>query len=130
MKHKPTALKKARLWLFIGPMLFFTIIATAQDSDQEARLKASTPEQRAHFQDSLMNTRLALNTTQYSQVHAINIKYARQIEPLIKSDDSRFSKYSKIKPLLEAKDKELKTVFTGEQCQKYEAVKKEMMKLL
>jgi hypothetical protein len=98
-----------------------------QYADTIAKLKAATPETRAKMQTDLMNTKLSLTAEQYKQVSAINLLYARKIEPIFRSDANRFSKYQKIKPLLDEKDEQLKAVFTAEQFKKYQDVKSEMM---
>lgn len=98
-----------------------------QYADTIAKLKAATPEQRAQMQTDLMKTKLSLTGEQYKQVSAINLLYARKIEPILRSDANRFSKYRQIKPLLDEKDEKLKAVFTPEQFKKYEDVKSEMM---
>lgn len=99
-----------------------------QYADTLARLKAASPEKRAQMQTDYMNTRLALTAAQYNQVSGINLAYARRIEPILRSEDGRFTKYRKIKPLLEEKDEELKAVFTADQFKKYQDVKQELMR--
>ena len=96
-------------------------------ADTIAKLKAANPEQRAQMQTNLMKTKLSLTGEQYKQVAAINLLYARKIDPIFRSDASRFSKYHQIKPMLEEKDEKLKAVFTPEQFKKYQDVKVEMM---
>ncbi|MDR3716040.1 MAG: hypothetical protein P4L51_24815 [Puia sp.] len=108
-------------------MLGSILPANAQSADSLVKLKNANPQQRARMQSDLMKTRLALSDAQYKQVAALNLAYALKIEPILKSDDSKFSKYGRIKPLLEEKDEKLKTVFTKEQYDKYDAVKKEIM---
>jgi hypothetical protein len=98
-----------------------------QYADTLARLKAAGPEKRAQMQTGLMNLRLALTAEQYRQVSAINLMYARKIEPILRSDDGRFTKYGKIKPLLEEKDGKLKAVFTPDQFKRYQDIKQEPM---
>jgi hypothetical protein len=98
-----------------------------QYADTIAKLKAATPEQRAKIQTDLMNTKLSLTADQYKQVSAINLFYARKIEPIFRSDANRFSKYQRIKPLLDEKDGKLKAVFTAEQFKNYQDVKAGMM---
>jgi len=99
-----------------------------QYADTIAKLKAATPEQRAQLQTDLMKTKLSLTGEQYKQVAAINLIYARKIEPILRSDANRFSKYHQIKPLLDEKDEKLKAVFTPAQFSKYLDVKSEMMR--
>ncbi|SEN05102.1 hypothetical protein SAMN05192574_102301 [Mucilaginibacter gossypiicola] len=108
-------------------ILFFTQIAIAQ---QAADLKNKTPEQRAAFQTSMMKSKLNLDSDQVLKVQVINLKYAQKFEPIIKSDDSRFSRFRQVKALQKAKDAELKTVFTGSQYKQYQDFEAEMKEKL
>jgi hypothetical protein len=104
-------------------ILFFTQTAIAQ---QATDLKNKTPEQRAAFQTSMMKSKLNLDSDQATKVQAINLKYAQKFEPIIKSDDSRFSRFRQAKALQKAKDAELKTVFTASQYKQYQDFEAEM----
>lgn len=95
--------------------------------DNIQNLKNATPEQRAQMQNDKMKEKLALNDDQFKKVSALNLLYAQKIDPIIHNDDSRFSKYRKIKPLLEEKDEKLKAILTKDQYKQYESLKKEMM---
>ena len=99
--------------------------STGKDSIQN--LMNATPERRAQIQSDKMKDKLALNDDQYKKVSALNLLYAQKIDPVIHSDDSRFSKYRKIKSLLEEKDEKIKTILTKDQYKQYESLKKEMM---
>lgn len=95
------------------------------------KLKAMTPQQRADYQTGLMKTQLHLDTQQIVKVKVVNLKYAQKIEPLIKSDDSKFTKFREFKKLQAAKDAELKVIFNAGQFklyQDYESEMKEKMK--
>lgn len=98
----------------------FTAIthASAQNS-QGQKIKDMTPGQRAAFQTNLMKTKLGLDTQQLIKVKAVNIRYAQQFQPIIASDDSRFTKFRKAKNLQEKKDNELKGIFTAAQFKQY-----------
>lgn len=84
-----------------------------------ADLKNKTPEQRAQFQTEMMTSKLKLNTDQQTKVQAINLKYAKKMEPIIKGDAGRFQKFKQAKALLKDKDNELKAVFTADQFKQY-----------
>jgi hypothetical protein len=73
------------------------------------KLKAMTPRQRADYQTGLMKTKLHLDTQQ-----------------IIKSDDSRFTKFREFKKLQEAKDAELKGIFNAGQFKLYQDYENEM----
>lgn len=96
-------------------------------ADSLKKLKGASPEQRAKVQTDLMRDKLQLTASQVQQVSALNLEYARKMEPIIRSDDSRFSKYRKAKPLLEEKENRLKSILTDEQYKKYEDIKKQLM---
>ena len=89
-------------------------------------LKNSTPEQRAAFQTKLMKTRLKLDAGEITKAQAINLKYARKFQPIIKSNDSRFSKLKQAMALQKDKDQELQAVFTKDQFSQYQAFEQEM----
>jgi len=90
------------------------------------QLKNATPEQRAGFQTNMMKTKLNLQEPQLTKVAAINLKYARLFQPILKSDEGRFSKLKKAKALQEQKDNELQGVFTKEQYKQYEDFEQEL----
>lgn len=89
-------------------------------------LKNTTPEQRAKVQTDLMKTKLQLNEEQTAKVGAINLKYAKQMEPVVKSGGGKLAKYRQAKKINEQKEAELKQVLTTEQFETYEAVKETM----
>lgn len=126
MKHLILLCLSLPVLLFCGPAARAQNIPP-QYADTLAKLKAAAPEQRAAMQTNLMQSKLQLNDAQLKQVAAINLSYARKIEPILRSDDSRFSKYRKIKPMLDEKDEKLKGVFTVDQFKKYQDIKKELM---
>jgi len=90
------------------------------------KIKDMTPEQRAAFQTNMMKTKLVLDTQQIIKVKAVNLKYARQFQPTINSDESRFTRFKKGKELLEKKDNELKGIFTAAQFKQYKDFETEM----
>jgi hypothetical protein len=96
-------------------------------TDSLAKIKALPPAQQARLLSDLMKTRLSLSAAQYQRVSAINTDLAIRIQPIIHSDASRFSKARKIRPILEEKEVELKTVLTAAQFSTYETVKQEMI---
>jgi predicted nucleic acid binding AN1-type Zn finger protein len=117
-------MKKIKCGMMLAmAILFFTQTAIAQ---QATDLKNKTPEQRAAFQTSMMKSKLNLDSGQAAKVQAINLKYAQKYEPIIKSDDSRFSRFRQAKALQKAKDAELKTVFTASQYKQYQDFEAEM----
>jgi hypothetical protein len=119
-------------WLRLGLMLTIcltTAPAFAQGAGPD--LKNSTPADRAKFQTGTMITKLKLDSIQAGKVRVINLNYANKFQSVIKSDDSRFSKVRQMMKLQEAKDQELKPVFTAAQFKQYQdfeqAMKNQLM---
>ena len=107
-------------------VLTFTLFTGSVFAQTGADLKNKTPEQRAQFQTEMMTTKLKLSPDQTSKVQAINLKYAQEMDPIIKSDAGRFSKFKQAKALLKEKDTELKGVFTADQFKQYQDFEAEM----
>jgi hypothetical protein len=125
MMKKQGMIKVFRL---MAAVMAFTLLlsksATAQTGMPD--FKNSTPEQRAQFQTEMMKSKLKLDAAQESKVQAINLTYAKKMQTVIKSDDGRFSKMKQAKSLQEAKDQELKKVFTPTQFNQYKDFEDEM----
>lgn len=105
-----------------GLLLLFSTIRAQSAED----FKNTTPEQRAQLQTGMMKSKLQLSDEQTTKVAAINLKYAKQMEPVIKGEGSKLSKYREAKKINEQKDAELKQVFTEDQFSRYEKAKEEM----
>ncbi|HEY9196296.1 MAG TPA: hypothetical protein VIM77_08520 [Mucilaginibacter sp.] len=108
----------------IAFVLWLTAPALAQGVGKD--LKNSTPEDRAKFQSGTMITRLKLDSVQANKVRAINLNYANKFQAVLKSDDRRMSKFRQVKNLQEAKDNELKAVFTEAQFKQYQEFEQAM----
>src|SRR5262249_32512204 len=104
----------------------FLVAALAGAQAQLEQLKNTTPDQRARIQTELMKSKLALTPEQTSTIAAINVKYAQQMEPIIKGSEGPFAKRRQMKQISEKKEAELKTVLSPAQFQKYLAAKDEM----
>lgn len=105
-------------------ILFISQVAKAQDNDQD--FKNKTPEQRAQMQTNMMKTKLNLDSAQTLKVQAINLKYAQQLAPVLKSDEGRFAKLRQMKSIMGQKDKDLKAVFNADQYKQYKELEAEM----
>jgi LTXXQ motif family protein len=90
------------------------------------QLKNTTPEQRAKIQTDMMKTKLTLTPEQTSAIGAINEKYAKQMEPIIKGTEGPFAKMRQMRQVSQAKEAELKAALSPAQFQKYLAEKEEM----
>jgi hypothetical protein len=103
----------------------FTLIwfgAFAQDhpgGDAQTRAKKLT---------DLMTSSLQLTSDQVPKVQEINLRYAQQVDDLRLSTMTKEEKKSKFKSMVDAKDAELKGVFTEDQYKSYQAKKKEFEK--
>ena len=122
---KISTLTKISLLIIVAGILSITSI-NAQSVNRDS-LKNATPEQRAQMQSDMMKNKLALTDEQYKQVSDITLKYARKMDDLKQNGGGKFSKARKAKSIMSDKDDELQKVFTKEQFEKYETLKKEMM---
>lgn len=103
----------------------------AQQNAQLAEvLKSSTPEQRARIQTSFMKTKLNLDSLTAQKVYDINLKTAQKMEPVIKGDGSKFSRFRQARSIDGQKDEELKAVLSPRQYQAYLDAKEEMKEKL
>ncbi len=85
-------------------------------------------EDRAAKLTEWMKTNLKLSDDQVTKVQDINLKYARKMDELHNSSQDKNAKMMAMKSDGEAKDGELKQVFTNDQYQAYEAKKADMKK--
>lgn len=102
------------------------LIAPVFASAQMDELKNSTPEQRAQMQTRWMENNLSLDSKASASVSTINLKYAKETQALISSDSPKFQKLMTFRKNSEAKDGELKSIFTPEQYSLYKQKKSEM----
>jgi hypothetical protein len=102
--------------------LCFAMLARAQ-LDQ---LENTTPEQRAKALTEIMKTKLALGPDQATKIAALNLKYAQQMEPVIKGSSGKIMKMMEMRQINEKKEAELQTLLTPDQFAKYQASKEEM----
>lgn len=93
---------------------------------QMDQLKDTTPEQRAQMQTKWMESNLSLDAKTSASVSAINLKYAKETESLMGTNEPKFKKLMAFKENSSAKDAELKAIFTPEQYSLYEQKKSEM----
>lgn len=105
-----------------GALLFCT---TAFSADMDA-LKHTTPEQRAKLQTLFMKKRLKLTQKQVPQVMDINLRYAQQMEPVLKGNEGKLAKMRQAASIRRAKDNELTSVLTPSQYQAYLASQEQM----
>lgn len=110
-------------------ILLVALITTISHTPATAQTTYRTPltaEQRAQKWTDWMKTELALTTEQEPKVHAINVKYAGQMEDIKAEGGDRRSRFKEAKGNNKAKDEELKAVLTPDQFTKYTEKKQEM----
>jgi len=93
---------------------------------QMDKLKSTTPEERAGAQTEMMKSKLALTSEQAPRVAAINQKYAKEMDPVIKGSEGPLMKMRHMKQINTKKEAELKGVLSPDQFEKYLASKEEM----
>ena len=109
--------------LSVIAMIVLSQAVSAQDTKE---MMKKTPEERAQFQTQWMQNQLGLNSDQVSRISAVNLKYAKINEPVLKGSDGKFSKLKQLKANQKSKERELKGVFTPEQFTRYLSVQDEM----
>lgn len=86
-----------------------------------------SPEDRAYNQTKQMKKMLSLTKEQFDKVEIINVKYAMLMDSTVKANGGFSPEMrEKMKPIMEAKDKELKPILTEEQIKMYEENRKKM----
>ena len=106
------------------------LVAHVVQADEASNFMNSTPEQRAGFQSKYMTEHLGLPAEVAAKVQAINLKYARQMDPIIKGTGGKLEKMQKGRSVLAARDAELQAVLTADQYQKYDDIKDDMKSAL
>ena len=89
-------------------------------------IEDSTPEQRATIQTDFMKTHLQLSPDQLKKIEALNLKYAQQMEPILKGSDGFLAKRSKAQAVMALKDKELSALLSPEQFKSYDDLKDDL----
>jgi hypothetical protein len=113
--------------LFLATVLLATFSVCA---DEESKVLKSTPEQRAGFQSQYMTEHLGLSPDLAAKVQGINLKYAQQMDPILKGAGGKLDKIQKSRSVMAAKDKELQGVLTPAQFEQYDGMKDEMKSAL
>jgi hypothetical protein len=86
-----------------------------------------SPEDRAYNQTKQMKKTLSLSKEQFDKIEMINVKYAMIMDSTMKANGGFSPEMrEKMKPMMEAKDKEIKPILTEEQMKLYEESRKKM----
>lgn len=126
MKNKPVV-----LLLVIGLISVQAYAQTAPSSDPTNAMTLreqfvnTTPEQRAERQTAQMKQKLALSTEQETTVAVINLKYARQMQPVIETGGRNLKTLKQVRSIISNKDGDLKKVLDKGQYTLYKDVKDE-----
>lgn len=99
------------------------VVSTPTVSADEAGVIQSRPEQRAAIQTQFMKDRLSLPADVLAKVQAINLKYAQQMDPVLKGTDGKLAKMQKARAIMAAKDAELKAILSPSQFEAYDDAK-------
>lgn len=91
----------------------------AQNPANIALLESTTPEERADIQTTLLTDKLTLTENQQDQLAKVNLKYAKQMEAVIKGGASKWKMYRTAKRFDREKDGELKVLLTPAQFSTY-----------
>ena len=102
----------------IAFLLLFTVNATAQD-----KAAAGAKKLTEH-----MKVQLALNDSQYTKVHAVNLDFLTKAISANESGKTKIEIAKKIKQLDEERDAKLKSVLSDDQFKKFVATKPENRK--
>ena len=109
-----------------GILMLCCMLTQFTQAQDASKMKASTPEQRAQLQTAMMKSKLKLDTLQVTKVQAINLKYAKKLDPILKSDAGKFKMFREARSIQKDKDADLKTVLTDIQFKQYEDMKDEI----
>lgn len=109
-------------------MVLAVLIAGSFGQQAAAQTTERTPlttEERAQKWTDWMKKELTLTAEQEPRIHAINVKYADQMDDIKAEEGDRRSKFKEVRETNKAKDEELKAVLTPEQFTKYTEKKQE-----
>jgi hypothetical protein len=112
--------------IFTASIAITMVLCSSAVFAQMEELRNTTPVQRAKLQTAFMKKRLDLSKQQIPQVMNINLKYAKQMDPLIKGNEGKLKKTRQIMALGQAKDNELTKVLSPGQYEAYLASKEQM----
>jgi hypothetical protein len=94
---------------------------------KEGGNKQRTPQVRAFDQTTEMKKVLNLSKEQFDKIEIINVKYAVLLDSMMKVNKGFSSEMGKkIKPIIEAKEKEIKPILTEEQIKIFEENRKKV----
>ena len=99
------------------------------DADTEQFLKRN-PETRANFITQMMKSRLELDASQVEKVYAVNLKYARQIQPYVGDLEKMKANRSTLVEINQKRKAELISILSEEQVAAVQHLKKQWINRL
>lgn len=111
--------------IIAAALLLLAAPAWSQDPAQLAKLP---PDVRAGIQTDFMTQKLQLSAAQRTQVEAINLKVANQMQPLL--EGSKWTLMREAGKVDAAKDDDLRAILDAQQFAKYQASKDELKALM
>jgi hypothetical protein len=114
--------------ILIGIITFLHQMGFSQMTMQDIKKgNYGTPELRASQTDDVMQKGLQLTPEQTPLIKEINLRYAWRVEnEVVKIKMSDWSRYNKISSIQKAKDKELKSILSKKQLEKYKKKRDEV----
>jgi hypothetical protein len=102
------------------------LLSAAPGFAQREGLRNTSPEERARVETFFMKRKLNLTPKQTEKVRAINMKYAREMDPIIKGSEGKLRKLRQARDIEHDKDADLHSVLSPGQYQRYLASKEEI----
>ena len=106
--------------------IFIMLLSPASAFAQQNRLADIPAEERAQLQTQRMKETLHLDSAQVVKVAAINLSYARKMDPVIAGSGSRLTKLRAFQKVNAAKEKELQMVLSQQQFRQFKQQQQEM----
>lgn len=111
-------------------VLSLLLAGTAQARGELAVLKQTSPQLRANLQTAFMKRKLHLTPQQEPKVAALNLRYAKRIDPILKGNAGEIRKAMAIRRIQNEKDAALGRMLTQKQYRIYLASKNELRRKL
>ena len=90
---------------------------------QPDALRNSSPEQRAAAQTEFMKGKLSLTPEQLPKIEALNLEFAKRLDPVLKGGDGPLVKARTIRTVESEKEAALQKILTPDQFQTFLASK-------
>lgn len=115
------------LKLLLTICLISSAAGTYAQDGQGGGYQQLSPEDRAYNQTKQMKKILSLSKEQFDKIEIINVKYAMLMDSTMRANGGFSPEMrEKMKPMMEAKDKEIRPILTEDQMKLYEESRKKM----